>query len=439
MLELAIAVILILLNGVFALSELAIVSARRPRLKTLADNGRVGAAKALALAESPGRFLSTVQIGITLVGILAGAFSGAALGARVTDLFLAQGMPEWAAEALAYGLVIGAITYFSVVIGELVPKHLALRNAEGIACAMAPSMTFLSRAAAPVVWLLDASTRLVFRLFGRSTDSANAVTEEEIKTIVAEAETAGVIEVDERRMISGVLRLGDRAVRGVMTPRTDVDWIDLTDDEAEIQKSLIETPHSRVPVADGDADNMIGVIQSRELLASLLAGQALDLRAHVRTAPVVPDTLDALDALNVLREAEVPMALVHDEYGHFEGVVTPADILDAIAGAFRSDEETSEPEAVQRADGSWLLAGWMPADEMAEQLGIALPENRNYETVAGLVIGELQHLPSTGEAIETLGWRFEVIDMDGRRIDKVLANRLAGSAANAPIRSESVG
>jgi putative hemolysin len=335
--------------------------------------------------------------------------------------------------------VIGAITYCSVVIGELVPKHLALRNAEGIACAMAPSMAFLSRAAAPVVWLLDASTRLVFRLFGRTTDNANAVTEEEIKTIVAEAENAGVIEVDERRMISGVLRLGDRAVRGVMTPRTDVDWIDLTDDEAEIQKSLIETPHSRVPVADGDADNMIGVIQSRELLASLLAGQALDLRAHVRTAPVVPDTLDALDALNVLREAEVPMALVHDEYGHFEGVVTPADILDAIAGAFRSDEETSEPESVQREDGSWLLAGWMPADEMAEQLGIALPENRNYETVAGLVIGELQHLPATGETIETLGWRFEVIDMDGRRIDKVLASRLAGSAANAPIRSESVG
>jgi putative hemolysin len=438
-LELAIAVILIVLNGVFALSELAIVSARRPRLKTLADNGRVGAAKALALAESPGRFLSTVQIGITLVGILAGAFSGAALGERVTDVFLARGMPEWAAEALGYGLVIGAITYCSVVIGELVPKHLALRNAEGIACAMAPSMAFLSRAAAPVVWLLDASTRLVFRLFGRTTDNANAVTEEEIKTIVAEAENAGVIEVDERRMISGVLRLGDRAVRGVMTPRTDVDWIDLTDDEAEIQKSLIETPHSRVPVADGDADNMIGVIQSRELLASLLAGQALDLRAHVRTAPVVPDTLDALDALNVLREAEVPMALVHDEYGHFEGVVTPADILDAIAGAFRSDEETSEPESVQREDGSWLLAGWMPADEMAEQLGIALPENRNYETVAGLVIGELQHLPATGETIETLGWRFEVIDMDGRRIDKVLASWLAGSAANAPIRSESVG
>jgi putative hemolysin len=438
-LELTIAVLLIALNGVFALSELAIVSARRPRLKTLVDSGRVGASTALALAENPGRFLSTVQIGITLVGVLAGAFSGAALGARVTDQLLARGLPEWAAQALGYGLVIGAITYFSVVIGELVPKHLALRNAEGIACAVAPFMAFLSRAAAPVVWLLDASTKLVFRLFGSTTDNASAVTEEEIKTMVAEAETAGVIEVDERRMISGVLRLGDRAVRGVMTPRTDVDWIDLTDDEADIQKSLIDTPHSRVPVAEGDPDNMIGVIQSRELLASLLAGQPLDLRAHVRTAPVVPDTLDALDALNVLREAEVPMALVHDEYGHFEGVVTPADILDAIAGAFRSDEETSEPEAVRRDDGSWLLAGWMPADEMAEQLGLVLPENRSYETVAGLVIGELQHLPATGEAVETLGWRFEVLDMDGRRIDKVLATRLGADNAALAGRSEWVG
>jgi putative hemolysin len=408
-LEFAIALVLIALNGVFALSELAIVSARKPRLKTMADSGRVGAHAALALAEEPGRLLSTVQIGITLVGILAGAFSGAVLGQRLSDYFIAKNLPEWGADALGYGLVIGAITYLSVVIGELVPKHLALRNAEGFACAVAPVMSFLSRVAAPVVWLLDASTRLVFRVFGRSTDSASAVTEEEIKTIVAEAETAGIIEVDERRMIAGVLRLGDRAVRGVMTPRTDVDWIDLQDDETKVREALITTPHSRVPVAEGDPDNMIGVIQSRELLASLLAGEPLNLRAHVRVAPVVPDTLDALDALNVLREAEVPMALVHDEYGHFEGVVTPADILDAIAGAFRSDEETSEPEAVQREDGSWLLAGWMPADEMAEQLGM------------------------------TLGWRFEVLDLDGRRIDKVLATRLSGEAApQGARRDESV-
>ena len=429
MLELGIAFLLIGLNGLFALSELSIVSARKARLKTMADSGRAGAATALRLAEDPGRFLSTVQIGITLVGILAGAFSGAALGDRLTQILLDQGLPERAAEPLGYGLVIGSITYLSVVVGELVPKHLALKNAEGIACTVAPLMALISRIGAPVVWLLDASTKLIFRLFGQGTESDSAVTEEEIRTIMAEAETAGVIETDERKMIAGVMRLGDRAVRGVMTPRTDVDWIDLDDDEFEIRETLIKTPHSRLPVAEGHPDNMLGVVQARELLAASLRDEPLDIRKHVRKAPIIPDTLDALDALEVLRQAEVPMALVHDEYGHFDGIVTPADILDAIAGAFRSDEGEAEPEAVQREDSSWLLAGWMPADEMAEQLGIALPERRNYETVAGLVIGELQHLPSTGEAVETMGWRFEVIDMDGRRIDKVLATRVEGQEA----------
>jgi putative hemolysin len=427
--ELGIAFLLILLNGLFALSELAIVSARKARLKAMADTGRAGASTALRLAEEPGRFLSTVQIGITLVGILAGAFSGAALGAMLTQILLDQGVPERAAEPLGYGLVIGSITYLSVVVGELVPKHLALKNAEGIACAVAPLMALISRIGAPVVWLLDASTRLIFRLLGQSTESENAVTEEEIKTIMAEAETAGVIETDERKMIAGVMRLGDRAVRGVMTPRTDVDWIDLDDTDFEIRELLINTAHSRLPVAEGHPDNMLGVVQARELLAASLRNEPLDIRAHIRKAPIIPDTLDALDALEVLRQAEVPMALVHDEYGHFDGVVTPADILDAIAGAFRSDEGEAEPEAVQREDGSWLLAGWMPADEMAEQLGIALPERRNYETVAGLVIGELQHLPTAGEAVETLGWRFEVVDLDGRRIDKVLASRIENREA----------
>jgi putative hemolysin len=423
-LELGIAFLLILLNGLFALSELAIVSACKARLKTMVDSGRTGAGTALRLAEEPGRFLSTVQIGITLVGVLAGAFSGAALGAMLTQILLDQGMPERAAEPLGYGLVIGSITYLSVVIGELVPKHLALKNPEGIACAVAPLMALISRIAAPVVWLLDASTKLIFRLLGQSTESENAVTEEEIKTIMAEAETAGVIETDERKMIAGVMRLGDRAVRGVMTPRTDVDWIDLDDDEFDIRELLINTAHSRLPVVEGHPDNMLGIVQARELLAASLKDEPLDIRAHIRKAPIIPDTIDALDALEVLRQAEVPMALVHDEYGHFDGVVTPADILDAIAGAFRSDEGEAEPEAVQREDGSWLLAGLMPADEMAEQLGIVLPERRNYETVAGLVIGELQYLPNAGEAVETLGWRFEVVDMDGRRIDKVLAQRI---------------
>jgi putative hemolysin len=423
-LELAIALVLIAINGIFALSELAIVSARKVRLKAMVEARRPGAKAALALSDDPGRFLSTVQIGITLVSILAGAFSGAALSARFDTILESWGIPTPIAEPLAYVLVLGGITYLSVVIGELVPKNLALKNPEGIACALAPPMTLVSRFASPAVSLLDGSTKLVFRLFGQRGESAGAITDEEIKTIVAEAESAGVIETDERKMISGVLRLGDRAVRGIMTPRTDVDWIDLDDSALDMKECLIKTPHSRLPVAEGDQDNMIGVVQARELLAAFLAERPLDIRAHIRAAPVIPDTIDALDALNVLREADVPMALVHDEYGHFEGVVTPADILDAIAGAFRSDEGASDPEAVRREDGSWLLAGWMPADEMADLLGVTLPQERDYETVAGLIIGALQRLPETGESAQISGWRFEVLDMDGRRIDKILAARV---------------
>ncbi|WP_112663266.1 hemolysin family protein [Microvirga flavescens] len=422
MLELAIALVLVALNGVFALSELALVSSRRPRLKAMAEQGRSGAATALAVLEDSGRFLSTVQIGITLVGILAGAFSGAALGEKLTLILIDAGVPRGGAEPLGYGIVIGLITYLSIVVGELVPKQFALRDPEPVACLVAPIMMFLSKIAAPAVWLLNASTRLIFRLFGATSDSDSTVTEEELKMLVGEAESAGVIEEEERRMISGVLRLGDRQVRGLMTPRTDVDWIDLDEDDPEkIRQILIETSHSRLPVSEGSSDNMIGVVQSRELLAALLAGEALDVRKHLRTAPVIPDTLYALDALTLLRDSEVPMALVHDEYGHFEGVVTPADALEAIAGAFRSDVETEEPDAVRRDDGSWLFAGSMPVDEMAETLGVTLPEGRGYHTVGGLVISFLQHLPATGEYVDAFDWRFEVVDLDGRRIDKVLA------------------
>jgi putative hemolysin len=422
-LELLIVLCLVVINGVFSLSELAIVSARKTRLKTLAEAGRPGAKAALSLAEDPGKFLSTVQIGITLVGILAGAFSGAALGGRLTEILVSHGISPWIADPLGYGIVIVFITYLSVVIGELVPKHLALRNAEGLACAVAPLMAGVSRAAAPAVWLLDASTKLVFRVLGQGAEPSNTVTEQDIKTVIAEAESAGAIEGDEKQMIAGVLRLGDRLVGGLMTPRMEVDWLDLSDDEEVLRSSLIQTPHSRLPVAEGGIDNMLGVVQARELLAAALAGEPLNIRSRLRNAPIVPDTLNALAVLDTLRKAEVPMVLVHDEYGLFEGLVTPADILEAIAGAFRADVYEPEPDAVRREDGSWLLAGSMPIEEMADKLGIALPENRNYHTVAGLVLTELRHLPHTGEAVQAFGWRFEVIDLDGRRIDKVLASR----------------
>lgn len=421
--ELFIVVALILLNGLFALSELAVVSSRRPRLKAMEAAGRAGAQSALALASEPGRFLSAVQIGITLIGIINGAFSGEAFGEGAIAYLKNLGVPDAVAGPLGYGSVILIITYLSVIVGELVPKTLALRNAEGIACAVAPIMSAFAKAALPAVWILDASTKFVFRIFGQTTENDNAVTDEEIKTIIAEAETSGVLESGEREMIAGVMRLADRAVVGLMTPRTDVDWIDITADDAVIRERLITTPHSRLPVGDGSADNMIGVVQTRELLATILAGKPFEVRSHIRKAPIIPETTDALDVLSILRDAAVPMALIHDEYGHFEGLVTPADILQAIAGAFKSDTEGIEPDAVERDDGSWLLSGSMPADEMADKIGIVLPQNRSYETAAGFVLAELQHIPKTGEHVDVNGWRFEVVDLDGRRIDKILASR----------------
>jgi putative hemolysin len=423
MFELAIITTVIVLNGLFALSELAVVLARRQRLKVLAESGRRGARRAMALAADPGRFLSTVQIGITLSGILAGAYSGVTFGSWLTKWLVAQGLSFKMAEPLGFGIVIATITYLSLIIGELVPKQLALRSAETIACAVAPLMTHLSRVAAPALWLLGLSTKAVLKLMGRAAEPSGAVTDEEIKMLIAEAESTGVIEADEQRMIVGVLRLGDRLVRGVMTPRTEVDWIDLQADQAAARDVLIRTAHSHLPAGEGSVDTMVGVIQTREVLSAVLAGKGFDLRAHVRDAPVIPDTMDALDILSQLRQAEVPMALVHDEYGHFEGVVTPADVLEAIAGVFRSDAGGAEPHAVERGDGSWLLAGSMPADEMADVLGITLPASRDYQTVAGFVTAQLQRLPQTGESCTARGWRFEVLDLDGRRIDKVLASR----------------
>lgn len=424
-LEIAIVVVLICVNGLLAMSELAVVSARPVRLKAMIDRKVRGAAAALELGSDPGRFLSTVQIGITLVGVLSGAFSGATLGDRLSTAFVQSGISPGVALPLGVGIVVAIITYASLIIGELVPKQIALRDPERIAVMMAPAMIFLSRIALPLVFLLDVSGKAVLRLLGQAGEAEEKITDEEIKMLVAEAEHHGTIESDERRMIAGVMRLGDRAVRAVMTPRTDIDWLNLEWDEATARKMLLETQHSRLPVGEGAVDNMVGVVQTRELLAALLAGEPYDPRKYTRTAPIAHDQADALDVLTALREAEVPVALVHDEYGHFEGIVTPADILEAITGVFRSDlDAEDEPPAVRREDGSWLLAGYMQADEMADHIGIDLPENRDYETVAGYVLANLHHLPATGECFDAQGWRFEVVDLDGRRIDKIIASRL---------------
>lgn len=427
MFELIVILALIALNGVFAMSELAVVSSRKSRLKVLADSGRRGATSALALADDPGRFLSTVQIGITLIGILAGAYSGTVFGDALSERLVSAGIPERVADPLGYGLVIAVITYLSLVIGELVPKQIALRNAEAIACMVAPPMAVISRVASPVVTVLDTSTKAIFRLLGLSLRSEQSVTEEEIKTLIAEAETAGVLEKDEQRMLVGVLRLADRPVKGVMTPRTEVAWLNINASDEEVRRILIETAHSLIPVAEGAVDTMIGVVQARALLASVLRGDPLDVRSHIKKPLIIPDTMDALDAMTALRDADVKMALVHDEYGHFEGLVTPADILETLTG-LASDVETMDPKSVPRADGSHILSGWMPADEMADLLKIPLPAQRDYQTVAGFVLSVMQHLPRIGEKCQRNGWEFEILDLDARRIDKVLATRIDKTA-----------
>lgn len=421
--EILIVVVLTIVNGLLAMSELAVVSARPARLRNMADQGNKGAATAIELAEDPGKFLSSVQIGITLVGILSGAFSGATLGLRLTIWLESVGVANNIADILGVGVVVVLITYISLIIGELVPKQIALRDAEGVAARVAPAMKLLAAIGSPIVWILDVSGKLVLRLLGQGGESEERVTEEEVKTIIAEATTAGVIESDEHSMISGVMRLADRSARGLMTPRLDVDVVDLSDDTDEMRRTILDTHRSRLLVQDGDADSIIGVVAIKDIIGVFANGLPLDIRKFVQPVPVVMDHADALDVVRAIRNSTVHMALVVDEYGHFEGIVTSGDILEVITGVFQ-EETGDDPALVKREDGSYLVAGWMPVDEFGDKLKIAIPREAKYETVAGYVLSIINRLPAVGETFEYNGWKFEVVDLDGRRIDKVLMTRL---------------
>jgi len=420
--EILIVVCLTVLNGVLAMSELAVVSSRPIRLKVMAEQGNRGAATALHLADDPGRFLSTVQIGITLVGVLSGAFSGATLGARLTGWLVTQGLSQNIADWLGVGTVVVVITYMSLIIGELVPKQVALRNPEAVASRVAPAMWLLSKIGAPVVWFLDISGRTVLKLLGQTGESEERVTDEEIRTVLAEAQSAGVIESGESEMISGVMRLADRTARGLMTPRRDVEVIDTEDEPEEIREQLRATHRSRLPVRKGSSDEIIGVLFVKDAYDFMAGGKLIDLKSSLRDAPVVSDLTGALDVIQALRKTPAHMVLVYDEYGHFEGVITSGDVLEAITGVFQEDD-IDEPAIVVRDDGSYLVAGWMPVDEFGAQMGISIEEDPGYETVAGFVLDELKHLPELGEKFSTRGWTFEVMDLDGRRIDKLLVSR----------------
>ena len=333
---------------------------------------------------------------------------------------------DWA-PTIGFGIVIGITTYASLVIGELVPKQFALVAPERIAALVARPMEWLARIAAPFVWLLDKSSRLIFKLLGLNRDNRDALTTEELKVVFTEATHAGIIEEHEHKVISGVVRLADRPVREVMTPRTEVDTIAADASAETIRDRLLNSPHTRLPVMGDSVDDIIGVVQARDIVAAQIEGRPLDLRAMMRKAEIVPDQLDAMDALEILRKSEVPMLLVHDEYGHFEGIVTPNDLLAAIAGEFASDQEQgSAANIVTLDDGSLLIDGGMAADAMAQALDIQLPEDRDYATAAGHVLHILRHLPEEGESFVDNGWHFEVVDMDGRKIDKLRVRRAEG-------------
>ncbi|MGR3703210.1 MAG: hemolysin family protein [Paracoccaceae bacterium] len=417
--EIGIVLCLTLLNGLLAMSELAIVSARTARLQVMADRGSKGALTAIRLAGDPGRFLSSVQIGITLVGVLSGAFSGATLGARLSDALLAQGMAESVALPLGVGSVVVAITYLSLIVGELVPKQIALRAPEAVAARVAPMMQVIATVAAPLIWVLDRSGKALLRLLGQSGDQAQHVSDEEVRLILSEAETAGAMAPAETRMIEGVMRIADRVARGLMTPRSEVEMLPLHLDRAALLDQLDRLSRSKLPVWEGEPDNIVGVLAARDLLAPELLRDGFDLRAVLREAPVVRDGQGALDVIENLRRSPAHMVLVYDEYGHFEGIITPMDVLQAITGDFLEDGE-EEPKIVTRDDGSLLVAGWMPVDEFADALGLPLEADRDYQTVAGMVLDRMGRLPQVGESLVEGGWRIEVVDLDGRRIDKLL-------------------
>lgn len=422
LLDLAIVLLLILVNGFFAMSELALVSARRGRLRALARGGSKGAAVALALLSDPTRFLSTVQIGITAVGIAAGAYSGATLAEPLAALL--SGLPLPASLPLlplSFALVVAVITYLTLVAGELVPKRLALARAEEIAAAVAGPMALLARIATPLVVLLRGSTEALLRLLGRSDPERLAVTEEEVRALIAEGTEIGVFHAAERNLIEGVLRLADRPVASTMTPRERVVWLELDEPVERVRAKFAETGRSRFLVGAGSLDSLRGMVLAKDLATRQLAGESTDLRACLRFPLEVRDSLPILRALDLFRITGIHLAVVRDADGRVAGILTPTDVLQAIAGDLPEEDRAEEPPAVRRADGSWLMDGGLPMAEAARLLhrpdlaGAAGPA-----TLAGFFRESLGGAAEIGALVTHAGLRFEIVDMDGRRIDRLL-------------------
>ncbi len=416
--------VLILVNGLFAMAEIALISARQARLQSRAEDGNRAAQAALRLMENPTRLLSTVQIGITLVANLSGAVGGVALSRPLADLLTRV---DWLApysQVVALVLVVATISYFSLVLGELIPKRLALTDPERVALSSSRFMEFLSRLAHPVVSLLGASTDLGLRMIGVSPSDAPEVTEEEIKVLIDQGTQSGVFEEVEQDMVEGVFRLSDRTVERIMTPRTEIAWLDVNDPYDEVLRKVIATDHARYPVGEGDLDNVVGILQVRELLAQAVSCQTVNLREFLHPPIFLPGSTPAFLALEQLKQGQMHLALVMDEYGGVLGLVTLFDVLESIVGEIPAGPgEANEPQVIRRPDGSLLLDGLLKVDELKEVLEIKeLPEEERagYQTLGGLVMSQLGAIPVSGQFFDWNGLRFEVVDMDQRRVDKVL-------------------
>ncbi|MFN6566674.1 hemolysin family protein [Dendronalium sp. ChiSLP03b] len=421
--ELFIILVLIIANGVFSMSEMAIVSARKVRLQQLANQGDAKARAALKLAESPNHFLSTVQVGISLIGILTGAFGGATIAEKVAVYLRLVPFLASYSEPLAFGIVVLIITYLSLIIGELVPKRLALNNPERIAAIVAIPMRALAALASPAVYLLSASTDMVLRLLGITPSVEPQVTEEEIKILIEQGTEAGTFEEAEQDMVERVFRLGDRPVSSFMTPRPDIVWLDLEDSAEENREKMVDSAYSRYPVCQGGLDNVLGVIPVTDLLARSFRGEPLDLTVGLRQPVFVPESTRGLKVLELFKQTITHMALVVDEYGVIQGLVTLNDIMSEIVGDVPNADDQENPQAVQREDGSWLLDGMLAVEDFLELFGMEeweSEERGSYQTLGGFVITHLGRIPTAADHFEWQGMRIEVMDMDGNRVDKVL-------------------
>lgn len=433
LLQIGIILLLIVLNGIFALSEISLVSARRGRLKQKAEDGDVSARKVLELQEHPNNFLSTVQIGISTIGILSGALGSANLSGYLAGLFINLGIGENFAQQVAFAVVVLFTTYCSLIIGELIPKRIGMNNPEGIALVISQPMAFLSKLAKPIVRFLGWSTEFGLRLLGIEISNEPDISEEEVRLMLFEGKEVGVFEESEHTMFEGVFRLGDRRVDMIVTPRTELEWIDIQDPIQVWDEVLFTTRFSRLPVVDGDLDHVIGVVRTKDLLVDRLRHHHFDPQKDIQPAIYIPESMPALAALNAIKQAGNSMAMVIDEYGGLLGIVTLSDLMEAVIGDVPIDA-TEEEAIIVRQDGSWLVDGLLPIDELKELMFLSnLDGEKEYgfQTLGGYVMAHIGEIPQSGQIVEINGFRFEIVDMDGRRVDKVMIHKLPENGESA--------